>query len=192
MTVSSCKLKWAAVATLGLFASACTSDSGGGADAGAGGTAAGGATGDSGTNDGAVGGYPMAGPGCTDGEWTGGDEESELMHPGTACIQCHDERDGPRYSIAGTIFRTIDEADDCDGAGSAEIEITGNDGNVQTLHSNGAGNFSTRRAIVAPYTVVVRYQGRERVMGGPQESGDCNTCHTDTGASNAPGRILLP
>jgi len=29
-------------------------------------------------------------------------------------------------------------------------------------------------------------------MTAPQTSGDCNGCHTQTGANGAPGRITLP
>jgi predicted CXXCH cytochrome family protein len=29
-------------------------------------------------------------------------------------------------------------------------------------------------------------------MMTPQETGDCNSCHTEQGRNGAPGRILLP
>jgi predicted CXXCH cytochrome family protein len=29
-------------------------------------------------------------------------------------------------------------------------------------------------------------------MTTPQTNGDCNSCHTPDGASNAPGRIIAP
>ena len=36
------------------------------------------------------------------------------------------------------------------------------------------------------------YMGRERLMIAAQTSGDCNSCHTQAGASAAPGRLLTP
>jgi hypothetical protein len=36
------------------------------------------------------------------------------------------------------------------------------------------------------------YLGRERIMATAQTSGDCNLCHTQSGTSAAPGRIILP
>jgi len=51
------------------------------------------------------------------------------------------------------------------------------------LHPGGADH--TFRAKVV-------YQGRERIMTVAQTIGDCNSCHTQYGANNAPGRILLP
>jgi hypothetical protein len=36
------------------------------------------------------------------------------------------------------------------------------------------------------------YQGHERAMNAAPASGDCNTCHTQDGTMNAPGRIVLP
>jgi hypothetical protein len=43
-----------------------------------------------------------------------------------------------------------------------------------------------------PFTAKVTFQGREIVMTTPQTDGDCNSCHTETGANGAPGRIKLP
>ncbi|HJX65368.1 MAG TPA: hypothetical protein VJ860_15605 [Polyangia bacterium] len=44
-----------------------------------------------------------------------------------------------------------------------------------------------------PYTAkVVNGSGIERVMVSTASSGDCNGCHTQTGANGAPGRITLP
>jgi hypothetical protein len=130
--------------------------------------------------------------------WKNGDEGSPLMHPGKACIACHDggrEEKGPRLSIAGTVFPSLVEPDDCNGAAASglQVVIKGADGRILTLTPNAAGNFYAEEERVAlPYTAELRYQGRVRAMTQPQSSGDCNTCHTERGASAAPGRILLP
>jgi mono/diheme cytochrome c family protein len=129
--------------------------------------------------------------------WTGGDRESPLMHPGGACIACHTrEREGPTLSIAGTVYPTPHEPDDCNGvdsASGARVVITDANGAEASLQVNSAGNFFIEGAVLAtPYRAKVVYQGRERVMVEAQTDGDCNGCHTQDGAENAPGRIFLP
>lgn len=137
------------------------------------------------------------GPTCTSGRtWTGGLDGSQNMNPGMPCIRCHASDDGPRFSIAGTVYPTIAEPDLCYGAPSssgAQVVITGADGRVLTLSLNGAGNFFSEMAVARPYHAkVVTAGGGERAMTAEQTSGDCNSCHTPSGATGAPGRILLP
>lgn len=135
---------------------------------------------------------------CTSGTyWTRGDLGREVMHPGMACINCHSLGEGPDYpqTIAGTVYPSAHEPDDCNGtAGTSPIvvEITGLDGTVQRLTADSVGNFMSDVPVVLPYTAIVQYEGRTRAMSASQNSGDCNSCHTESGASGAPGRILLP
>ncbi len=134
---------------------------------------------------------------CTSGTmWTRGDHGSKSMHPGKACIACHsttEEDDAPIYSIAGTVYPTAHEPDDCYGATSgATVVITDAKGASHSLAINSAGNFYTRSAIATPYTAKVIAGGKTRVMETPQTEGDCNSCHTERGASDAPGRIMTP
>ncbi len=141
---------------------------------------------------------------CSSGtHWTLGDEGSELMRPGRACISCHatsgdpGEPPPPAFSIAGTVYPSAHEPDDCngvrgDGSAAIVVEVRGHDGNVQMLYPNEAGNFFSLDPIALPLTAVVHYQGRTRAMVTEQPSGDCNSCHTEGGTSMAPGRILLP
>jgi mono/diheme cytochrome c family protein len=145
-------------------------------------------------------GYPGGsgcGPVCTSGwTWAGGNEGSPDMNPGMACINCHaSEDEGPHFAIAGTLYPTVHEPDRCygaDGAGGAEVVITGADGRTLTLAPNAAGNFFSEAGVALPYQAKVLFMGRERMMTARQTMGDCNACHTQTGANNAPGRILLP
>jgi mono/diheme cytochrome c family protein len=136
------------------------------------------------------------GSACTSGRtWTGGLDGSPNMNPGMPCIQCHASDEGPRFSIAGTVYPTIAEPDLCNGATSstgAEVVITGADGRMLTLSLNGAGNFFSEVAIAKPYRAKVVTAGAERAMTAEQTSGDCNGCHTPAGANGAPGRILIP
>jgi hypothetical protein len=134
---------------------------------------------------------------CTSGDyWTGGDRESSLMHPGTECVSCHTSRhEGPRYAIAGTLYVGLHEPDDCNGVDSsygAQVVITDANGDEFSLDVNSAGNFMRSGSVAMPYRAKVVYNGQERVMATPQTIGECNSCHTQDGASAAPGRIQLP
>ncbi len=139
---------------------------------------------------------------CTTGQrWTRGDDGSSSMHPGRDCIGCHTEEDeGPRFLVAGTVYATGHEPNDCYGVPRAvglKVEITDASGRVYPLSTNAAGNFYLERRssnpFVYPYTArVIDLDGNTRVMAGAQTDGDCNTCHTETGAEDAPGRIAAP
>ncbi len=138
---------------------------------------------------------------CTSNQhWTGGNRESPDMHPGGACISCHTsgEGEGPRFTFAGTVFPSAHEPDDCNGTdGSSamtQVVITDANGTTFTLDVNSVGNFSytARTAPVMPYLAKVVSGGNERVMTDKQTTGDCNSCHTQDGANNAPGRIMAP
>ena len=136
-----------------------------------------------------------AAPTCTSGRsWNGGDDGSSRMNPGMACISCHAQRgeDAPRFTIAGTVYPTGHEPDLCDGSAGAQVVITGADGHALTLTPNPAGNFSSSAGVVLPYHAAVVANGRTRAMAAAQTSGDCNGCHTQSGANGAPGRITLP
>lgn len=145
---------------------------------------------------------PFGGPTvCTSGTyWRRGDEGSELMHPGMACIQCHARGEGPDFpmTIGGTVYPTGHEPNDCNGSsesstgGTITVEVRGADGSVQTLRPDEAGNFLSYTSIALPITASVHYQGRTRAMIGAQPSADCNSCHDERGNTGAPGRILLP
>jgi cytochrome c553 len=138
-------------------------------------------------------------PTCTSGtHWTGGTRGSSRMEPGRACIACHAMGgEGPRYAIAGTVYATGHEPDDCNGAASSAgdpitVHVTDASGNSVALNTNSAGNFYSRTRLTPPYTVSVERQGRVRPMVMPAPSGDCNTCHTQDGTMSAPGRIVAP
>jgi len=127
--------------------------------------------------------------------WTKGNDGSEDMNPGRACITCHAIEDGPTLTIAGTVYPTPHEPDLCngaDGSNGARVTIVGADGQTLTLVPGPSGNFNSEARVMLPYRAKVSYMGRDRAMAAAQTSGDCNSCHTQTGANGAPGRILLP
>ena len=137
---------------------------------------------------------------CTSG-LSGTSGGSSLMRPGEACINCHLSTggEGPIYPFMGTVYPTAHEPNNCIGASSisysgVQVVVTDKNGSTFTMTPNFAGNFlgPSAGSPVMPYTAKVTYQGRERVMSTPQTSGDCNSCHTETGTNGAPGRIMLP
>jgi cytochrome c553 len=129
--------------------------------------------------------------------WTRGDEESSLMHPGVACIECHDRDDGPSFIAAGTIYKTAHEPDDCNGIAGAgtKVVITDAAGKVFTQSVNGAGNFyfeTKTNKMKLPYRAKIVSGTKTREMKKPVTTGDCNVCHTEKGAESAPGRVMAP
>lgn len=126
--------------------------------------------------------------------WTGGNRESPLMHPGNACISCHSQGEGPKFALAGTLYPTAHEPNDCNGtsASGASVIVTDANGTDHTLTPNAAGNFYVSGSIAKPYRARIEYQGRTRAMASAQSTGDCNSCHTEAGSQGAPGRLMLP
>ncbi len=131
---------------------------------------------------------------CTSGVmWTLGNTASGLMHPGQACNACHQVLGGPNLRAAGTVYPTLQEKNDCNGAKPPlSVVITDAQNRVFTLPVNEAGNFYTRQKIKVPYRARVTDGVKERQMMGSVTSGDCNGCHTTLGANGAPGRIMAP
>lgn len=131
---------------------------------------------------------------CTSGKtWTGGDRESSLMRPGGACMTCHAVRGGPSYKVAGTVYPSAHEPNDCNGVSDGtRVVVTDAKGVTATLTVNEAGNFYSRQTLAAPFRVKVVRGTAERAMLAPVTAGDCNTCHTTAGVNGAPGRIMAP
>lgn len=131
--------------------------------------------------------------------WTDGDSASTLMRPGAACNACHLENGGaPVFVVAGTVYPTLHEPDDCYGAagsdGAVVVRVTGSDGATIDLPVSTSGNFfaSSSSGIVFPIFAEVVTDDGVLAMCGWQADGDCNGCHTQEGANGAPGRVRLP
>lgn len=134
---------------------------------------------------------------CTSGVfWTKGDQGSAEMHPGEACNACHQKLGGPNLRIAGTVFPSAHEADDCNGSSSTTllVRITDAKNQVFDLPLNAAGNFRTvgTQRPRAPFKAMLVDGAKTRAMVGSVTSGDCNSCHTVAGLNGAPGRIMAP
>lgn len=132
---------------------------------------------------------------CTSGIlWTQGNQPSTRMRPGLACIECHVATPGaPVFSIAGTVFPTAHEPDDCLGASGATVRIVDANGTRLELSAGTTGNFfASAGAVIFPIRAEVEYAGVVRAMCEARTTGDCNECHTQFGANGAPGRVRLP
>jgi len=133
---------------------------------------------------------------CTSNtHWTRGTRGSASMQPGGTCIGCHATTGGeaPTFVVAGTVYPSAHEPNDCNGSANASVVITDSTGKSLTLTTNAAGNFyASAGALTPPYHAKVVANGKERAMSAAQTTGDCNSCHTESGAHDAPGRIMLP
>ncbi|MFT3767730.1 MAG: hypothetical protein QM820_19930 [Minicystis sp.] len=140
-------------------------------------------------------------------------QESKTMNPGMPCIDCHNnpgkysppcesggDEGGPNFKIAGTVFALGHVPDNCRPSTdqsaklmASKVIITDANGVDHPISVNSVGNFYLEYGSVPfPYSARVEYGGKTRAMSAKQTSGDCNTCHTDAGSQNAPGRIALP
>ncbi len=127
---------------------------------------------------------------CTSGKtWTSG--TGQTMRPGEACPSCHGN-----FVIAGTVYPTGHEPNDCDGVNGSmttvTVVVTDSTNRQFTLTPNTVGNFYSSTKITPPITAKVVENGKERAMVSAQTITNCNMCHTANGANGAPGRITLP
>ena len=124
------------------------------------------------------------------------------MKPGSACRTCHvlgGAASGKTFDVAGTVYLTAHEPDDCNGVGvsGANVVITDGNGVDTPLPVNAVGNFYHYdlfgiAAFKPPMKARVEYNGQVRKMLTAITNGDCDSCHTETGTMSAPGRIMLP
>lgn len=134
---------------------------------------------------------------CTSGKrWSGGNEGSGDMRPGTDCNACHRDRgEGPIFGAAGTVYPSagLNDKTDCFGAGGVTVEITDANGTVHTATTRSSGNFYLRDKIATPFNAkLIKQDGTEVAMITAQTVTDCNSCHTERGANLALGRIVTP
>ncbi len=149
-------------------------------------------------------------PACVSGTYWGlGEQGDNNMHPGVACIHCHTLlQRGPTFALAGTLYTSINEADDCDGFPGTytapqqhgQIEVVDATGTTFIIVANDVGNFYTTYDLRFPlqHVTVRAPSGNTIQMIEPAPHGDCNACHTRGGTNTqpnhppAPGRIILP
>lgn len=139
---------------------------------------------------------------CTSGKTHTG-EENANMRPGEACNNCHRQKRKRIFTIAGTVYPTGHEPNDCVGVTDSSVKVVVTDGTGKEttipVGTRNNGNFTLEGATFAK-PVHVRVESadgsKKRAMatelnlaGG---DGDCNGCHTEGGANKAPGRIAAP
>jgi hypothetical protein len=141
-------------------------------------------------------------------KWThGSDEGDENMNPGQTCIACHKQEAAEGeihakiFSVAGTLYPSAHEPDDCNGLDGvkkkATVIVTDATGKTFTLDVNEAGNFMSEAKMKKPLRAKVRRGDAVYEMQDDIKDGDCNACHTeagraDEGAEYPRGRIVLP
>ena len=92
------------------------------------------------------------------------------------------------------------EPDDCLGGGATiaggVVVVTDANGVEHSANILSNGNFfiESEATLVTPIHAEVRSADGTKVnkMNDPVDSGDCNSCHTENGANDAPGRIMAP
>jgi hypothetical protein len=133
--------------------------------------------------------------------WTQGDHGSANMHPGVACIACHDKPgsfDSPSLLFGGTVYPSLHEPDDCLGGGAsitgATVVVTDANGTEHSATVRSNGNFLIESVfpLKTPARAEIRHNGKVAKMKDDVTNGDCNSCHTVDGANNAPGRLMAP
>ncbi|WP_147444497.1 hypothetical protein [Corallococcus sp. CA031C] len=139
---------------------------------------------------------------ASDSFWSEASGTGASMAPGYACRSCHlQQAPNNAYFFMGTVFPSLHVADGCDprlgSPSNVKVEILDAQGAVKlTLVPNEAGNFMSttlQPSFPLPYRArLVGPSGRSRQMATPQTNGDCNSCHTEQGTGQAPGRIALP
>jgi len=137
-------------------------------------------TADDGDPDGGTG--PLA---CTDPVANVGGGEH---NPGQACIACHEIDDGPRFTLAGTLY---DSAAGTAPIAGATILVTDAAGTTAELVTQANGNFWTSEPLVFPVQVSAsRCPDTAPMVGAVAAPGDCNAggCHA---AGSATGRVHL-
>jgi hypothetical protein len=137
---------------------------------------------------------------CLSGtRWVGASSPDPEMSPGTDCLSCHIENDGPPLVAAGTVYGAADNVsqieNDCFGLEGVSVEIEGADGRLFQTTTNRAGNFyfdGYPSDLVKPYIARLSYalpNGRvispQMIVTEPYYGG-CARCH-DNRAVETPG-----
>ena len=134
---------------------------------------------------------------CVSGtRWVGANTSDPEMSPGTDCVGCHVENDGPPLVAGGTVYGVVDNQsqieNDCFGLEGVEVELEGSDGARLTTTTNRAGNFyfdGYPIDLPKPYVARLRYTTAEGRVVNPQMIvtqpyyGGCARCHDNRNAT---------
>lgn len=118
-----------------------------------------------------------------------------LMLPGRNCQSCHlpsGQAASVRFTISGTVFRSLSSSCNTGGVGDVKVEILDASGRVQaTLTSNAAGNFYTAAAVTFPIRARVSKDGVTREMMSTTAIGSCAACHQKEPKYSTEGILYL-
>lgn len=128
---------------------------------------------------------------CVSGtRWIGENTSDPEMSPGSDCLGCHAENDGPPLVAAGTVYALANNAsqieNDCFGLEGVEVELEGADGTILSTTTNRAGNFyfdGYPIDLPKPYVARLRYTTDDGRLISPQMIvtqpyyGGCARCH---------------
>lgn len=138
---------------------------------------------------------------CTSGKTYIG-KENNPMRPGEACNACHKKERKKTFALAGTIYPTGHEPNDCVGVTDGSVVVVVTDGTGKEtripVSTRENGNFVSQSSFTKPVHVRVESADgtKKRAMSTELDlaggDGDCNGCHTEGGANKAPGRIAAP
>ena len=131
---------------------------------------------------------------CTSGvTFPANGDKDALMHPGKKCLGCHAAAGAKTFAMAGTVYPTLHEPNDCNGISKPNLSVLVIDalGMSHSIPVNAAGNFTRVTSITMPYRAMIVDGNKVREMKTPQTDGDCNGCHTEQGAGS-PGRVMAP
>ncbi len=128
------------------------------------------------------------------GELGGEDDDGPVHFQGQSCGSCHN------FS-GGTVFKSLHAGDkDANNAANGySVKLIFQNGNVYTSnYGRGVGNFIVPKGRLQDWfrAVVIDSSGNEvnsSIKNSYSHSPDrfeCNSCHTQSGANGAPGRIV--
>jgi hypothetical protein len=134
---------------------------------------------------------------CLSGtRWVGASTPDPEMSPGSDCVGCHAENDGPPLVAGGTVYGAVDNTrqieNDCFGLEGVEVELEGADGTLLKTTTNRAGNFyfdGYPIDLPKPYVARLRYTTAEGREVNPQMIvtqpyyGGCARCHDNRNAT---------
>ena len=124
-----------------------------------------------------------------------GDSESSVHNQGKDCISCHSS-----FDSGVTIFNSLDASDRnaTDTANGYKVRLVLDDGNtISYVKGRGDGNFYWKgdEGTINDFTVEILDENGKVVNKSRENSHNvgrlrCNSCHTQDGLNNAPGRVV--
>lgn len=117
-------------------------------------------------------------------------DHGPTMEAGNDCLSCHNGAQAQKWTVAGTVFDTMTGAKPV-GVEGAQVYVSDAKGRWLTLTANSVGNFYTAEDLTPPMKVQVAFGSKRMAMVSAPPSGSCNSCHSNPGLQDAPGRLFI-